>query len=232
MQTAVNLGKMRSFGVLSVVNCEYSGKSVYKHLVSELGITGIDFLLPDYTHDTFYGSALSYGEFLCDVFDVWKQDKKEIINVRYFSSIINSFLGIEYCGRTDLSPNHDQCAAVTISSDGELRADDTLLSTLSPFIHTGKTVSNVSLAEYLKEPIFQQLEESSKIMPLECQNCCWVNICRGGQPVHRYSHANNFNNPSVMCEGLKMFYAHVTQYLVDNGLPYSFIQDRLIEKLN
>lgn len=88
------------------------------------------------------------------------------------------------------------------------------------------------LKAYLTEPIFQQLAESSKLMPQKCQDCCWMNICKGGQMVHRYSRDNNFNNPSVMCDGLKMFYALVAQYLINNGLPYSFIQARLIEKIN
>lgn len=231
LQDCAKQGKISEVGCLSVVNKEYNGGLVYKHLAHTLGFNGLDFLLPDCNHETFKEDSQDYGRFLCEAFDAWACDNNPAIDVRCLSSVVHLFLGAT-SGRLDFSPDYNKFAAITISSDGDLSPDDSLLSTCSPFMHTNKTVTNTSLKKYLNEPMFKHLAAASETLPHKCRECCWQNICNGGQAVHRYSHENYFNNHSVMCDGLQMLYARVTQYLLDKSIPYSFIQNRLIQGLN
>jgi uncharacterized protein len=224
-------GRIDKVGCLSVVNKKYNGGLVYKHLVHSLGFNGVDFLLPDYTHETFKEDSRDYGRFLCEVFNAWVQDNNPAIDVRCLTSTVRILLGFD-SARLDFLPDYTKFASITISSDGDLSPDDTLMSTCAPFLRTGKTVTNTSLKQYLTDPIFDYQVSASLVLPDKCRECGWQNICRGGQAVHRYSHKNYFNNPSIMCEGLQMLYTRVTQYLVDNSVPYAFIQKRLIEGIN
>ena len=80
---------MRQVGCLSVVNKDYNGGMVYKHLVHELGFSGVDFLLPDCNHETFKEDARDYGRFLCEVFEAWIADNDPSIDGLWCT---NSFL--------------------------------------------------------------------------------------------------------------------------------------------
>ena len=38
---------------------------------------------------------------------------------------------------------------------------------------------------------------------------------------------NFFNNPSVMCEGLKIFYGHVVKRMIESGIDQKNIESQL-----
>jgi uncharacterized protein len=64
-----------------------------------------------------------------------------------------------------------------------------------------------------------------------CQECCWLKVCGGGLMVNRYK-GRDFRNPSVFCDGLKMFYAHAAAYLLEKGLPWKHLKEVLIDGNN
>ena len=66
-------------------------------------------------------------------------------------------------------------------------------------------------------------------LPEVCSACSWKRICSGGYLLHRYSRLREFDNPSVFCESLKTFYAHVATYLVSRGLSVDELLSTLLE---
>ena len=90
---------------------------------------------------------------------------------------------------------------------------------------TGKTVFDTTLADFIKLNVFQDINNALNMTPKDCLTCCWKNACRGGPILSRYSHNNGFNNPY---KDLKKIYAFVTKYLIENGIPYSTIENNLL----
>lgn len=117
----------------------------------------------------------------------------------------------------NFGPIQESKNVITISSDGDLSPDDTVRSTASDIIQTGKTIYDTSLTEFFQHKVFNLLEEAKTKLPNECQECMWKNICAGGEPVNRYSKENGFNNPSIYCNSLKRIYKTATQFLLKNG---------------
>ena len=88
-------------------------------------------------------------------------------------------------------------------------------------------IDKISLNNYLDLPVFQEINQAYNELPAECQVCTWAKICRGGELENRYKEGNGFGQPSVFCEGLKLYYEHVTTHLYEHGYP----KDLLVEKL-
>lgn len=115
---------------------------------------------------------------------------------------------------------------VGISLDGptdELMSTDPATTTL-----TNKTISETTLKEVLTLPIFSELSKAFSQTPKDCQNCCWEKCCGGGGITNRFSLETRFNNPSIYCDGLKVFFSDLFQYLIKSGMPYSEIEKRLL----
>lgn len=224
LQRAVEEDRLNSLGVLAVIDASTSASLAYQHLVHELGIHTLDFLLPDNTHDTFHGDALKYGKYLCELFDAWAQDDNPNVRVRILNSVLSLILG----GRSKVVGfGREMPLAITVAADGTLGVDDTLRSCGTDYYNTGLKITTCQLQEFLNFHHMRTIAESVKFLPDECMNCCWKRVCGGGHLIHRYSSANGFQNKSVLCEGLKMFYSHVAAYLIANGLSL----DSLIETL-
>ena len=202
-------------GVLSVINPDFSAKKIYRHFVDELKLNSFDFLLPDNTWDSFkkedfYGEKI--GFFLKELFDEWAGDNNPKIYVRILNSIISSLLGLKLHFH-DLGGWLEDLLLVTVNSDGGIGPDDTYRSADPNFMQLGLTVTNSTLEDLLAHPTIKMLISSSKNVPDHCQTCNWVKTCKGGSLLHRYSSSNNFNNPSVYCDGLKYFFDHIYRFI-------------------
>jgi uncharacterized protein len=220
------------FGILSVIDPANDPEVIYNHFTKFLGITGVDFLWPDFTHDRLppIYSTLKYGEFITQMFKIWTKNDDPKIQIRF----LNSYLGI-FLGKSSLiygvSSDKDRrdLHLITIRSNGEIGPTDELMSTNpSTTTLTNKLISDISLKEFLQLPIFTELTQAFSYTPDLCRSCCWENCCRGGGITNRFSSINRFNNPSIYCDGLKLFFTNLFQYLIESGIPYEHIEKRLI----
>jgi uncharacterized protein len=233
LQAAYEEGRIGKIAALCVINPLHSAKEIYRHLVDDLKIETIDFLLPDlnyemmerHTVETGF-KAEDYGNFLCDAFDEWVKDDNPSIFVR----VLNSTLSLLTGGHTHLlnfGPSDGSLEAITISSKGDVAPDDTLRSANPELMNTQKNVANSKLSDCLSSPIFKAIKYSQINIANTCQECEWGKICRGGLPLHRYSVENCFDNPSVMCDGLKILYHKVTSYILSKGFPINKLENIL-----
>ena len=216
LQGAVANGSIKGAGILCVINPRHSARRIYRYFVDDLHVKHMDFLLPDLTHDTLEGQPEAYGAFLCELFNTWVSDDDPSINVRTLTAIMSLMLGgpswVEGFGR-------EAAPAVTIRGDGSLQPTDVLRACGPEMMATGATVTSTTLKEFLQSTVLQRLQGEYEDVCRQCRRCCWLEVCGGGSMVHRYRKINRFDNPSVLCGGLKNFYAEVGAYLVTRGLP-------------
>lgn len=226
LREAVCRGDLDGFGVLCVINPARSASRIYRYFVDELGLDSMDFLLPQMTHDTFAGlPATAYGDFLCQLFDAWAADDDPRIQVRILNSVLSLLLG----GRSKVTGlGAEMPLAITIASDGSVGPDDTLRTCGTAMIESGANVSSTTLAEFVNNPLMRVLDSAKENLSAGCRECCWQRVCGGGQLVHRHSARDGFNAPSVFCDGLKPFFAHVAAYLLVRGLPLGRLSEVLL----
>jgi uncharacterized protein len=227
--------KANSIGALCVINPEFSANIIYKHLAEDLKLKSFDFIIPDYNYDNpppF--PPEQYGQYLTDLFYSWvnnETDEDEEAEVRIMSSSIGRFFGFSSLvygvGKTACN---QLLPLMTISSNGDLGPLDELRSTDPKFREARKNIANTSLKDFFELSYFDEIAQASAVLPDKCQECCWSEICEGGGLVNRYSTQNKFNNPSIYCDGLKLFYSSVAKYLLENGYPLEEMQRNL--KLN
>jgi uncharacterized protein len=214
--------KQYDFGILSVIDPTRDAYTTFNTFVNELRTDSMDFLLPDFTHDRPAPySAEIYGKFINDLFSVWILNNNPKIKIRFFNSNINMFLGYEglIYGQGHDELINDHLHIISIRSDGEICPTDELMSTDPNSVTlTGKNVNNTSLKDFFNLPIFKELSLALTTPPDKCRECCWQKVCGGGGLVNRFSKKHRFNNPSIYCSGLKIFYSRVLKELIANNV--------------
>lgn len=218
--------------IISVLNARNDYRSVVRQLNASLGVDHFNFLLPDCNRDDGIPNgddARDYGKALCDIFEFWAE--RGDIYVREINKMLLRFqLASQTPNRESLSKKFSRkiYQIIVVRSDGELQIDDTFIPA-SEWRNNAATfnVRDISLYDYLSQPVFEEVESFYSKTPDECLGCTWRNICNGGDLENRFSKENGFNNPSVYCVGLKMFYRKVVLYLRRNGYPAEVLRARL-----
>lgn len=211
-------------GLLTVLDAGYDVKRLYEHFTHELGAKAISTLLPDCSHDDGIPgghSAEDYGRMLCDLFDLWIED--DSIHVREVSKVLARFARFQagmWTGRRN--------PVVVIQSDGSLAMDDSYVPAQDWRDKAAKgSVFADRMSSWLWNDDYMVLDREYGRIPSACGECVWRNVCGGGDLENRYSSERGFDNPSVYCEGLKLFYLHITKYLARSGYPVDEIFERL-----
>lgn len=212
-------------GILSVVDLRNDSFKVYAALKS-FNPHGINFLLPDGTHDAPPPQITSdncrhntdYAHWLFPIFDAWLDAEGDGIEIGFFENIIRVMIGgqskIEGLGEQGLS-------YLTIETDGEIRDSD-ILSLVS------ENASRFGEGKFLSKECFEKLQESEPFqlnmaryqksaLSSECKHCEWVTICGGGLLPHRFSKMNGFLNPSIYCGNLKALFTHIKDRILEKG---------------
>jgi len=207
--------------IISVANPSASGAETYHHFRA-LGITKMDFLMPDTTHDSKPLYYSQYGEtpvadFLIDAFDAWIAEDQPSVKIRIFYNLLRSFLGAPPGSDAFGNPLINY---LIVNTDGSIEGTDALRVCDEGLVNTGLNVS---------ENDFDDLAHSNSLLhrtaydglPLceQCQSCPEVGICGGGHFPHRYRKTNGFNNPSAWCQDIKKLFTHIRQRTGINHKP-------------
>lgn len=202
-------------GALCVVNPAHSGVGVYRYFRS-LGITHMNFLFPDATHDVKRALYGRYGEtpvadYLIPVFDEWTGEDDPEVKVSCFEDIIRSILG----GRvwTDMIGN-GRANYLVIDTDGSIQALDALKVCCEGTPESGLNVCDHGFDELHKGlPLLHRVVHEGVPMCSTCEGCRERATCGGGYLPHRYSRARGFDNPSIWCQDLLKLFAYVRNYI-------------------
>jgi uncharacterized protein len=221
---------------ISVLDWRNDYGEVYRYLRS-LGILGMSFLLPDRNRDDGFGpdqgTSRLYGSAMADVFEAWLEDDDLDVSVRLINETLQHFQMIDQISDPVLPLTTGAaipvpCQIIIVQSDGTLAVNDSYIPALSWYVNTPKpSVRDVSLREFLDSDVFYELDKMQSRAPTACQSCEWVGLCGGGDIENRFSAASGFDNPSVYCDGYKVFYSRVREGLIRGGYPLETFEERL-----
>ena len=201
-------------GILTVID-PFSDPIRTFDFLSSLRPKHIDFLYPHYHHDgppPFPVGAIS--TWLCTVFDQW-WDTDSDIRIRLFEDMLHLMLGgtysVEHLGLAPIE-------LLVIQTDGAYEAVDSLKSTFEGAVFTGKNVMKDEFDTVLENELIKSRIDRAASLCASCKACEWNQVCGGGYIPHRYSEANGFDNPSIYCADLKLFFSHIRTKL-ENFAP-------------
>jgi uncharacterized protein len=201
--------------VLCVVNPAHSGIGVYSYFRS-LGITRMNFLLPDATHDVKQKLYGQYGEtpiadYLIPVFDEWVNEDDPAVKVTCFEEMIKAILGGKVW--SGLIGNN-LANYLVIDTDGSIQALDALKVCCEGTPESGLNLFEHGFDDLHKGlPLLHRVVHEGIPMCAACEPCCESETCSGGYLPHRYSRTNGFDNPSIWCQDLLKLFAHVRNYI-------------------
>lgn len=203
--------------VLCVINPGQSGLDTYRHFRA-MGITRMDFLIPDVSHDA---RPLRYGaygrtpvaDYLLPIFDEWYEEDDPDVSVRLFEDIITSILGgtpvIDNIGNALLN-------YLVIDTDGTIMSNDALKVCDTGVSESGLNLFDHGFTELHRGlPVFRRIVLEGMPLARRCELCPERGVCAGGYIPHRYSRANGFDNPSVWCEDLLALITHIRSYVTN-----------------
>ena len=201
----------KNIPALIVADPSSSPEELLEHLVSDLGISNFDVLIPNYNHDDkIEGKIPIIAEYYKKLFDVWlnKYDVQGV-RVRCLESFIASVLGKEptLSGVGPTSP----LSTVVIEPNGSLEPHDVLRISGNSQVETGLNILDDEIFHILDHPVWSEAYKASIQLPKACVGCDYSDVCGGGYVIHRFSEENRYENRSIYCEDLKEIYAHVWQ---------------------
>lgn len=228
LQQAAAQGRIAPPGILCVVSPEQPAARIYEHFAQELEANTVNFLLPDYNHDSpevTPALVKACGDYLLEVCRAWFTQPRRP-QVRFIRNVVSALLDDESCAR--LAANqHNPFELITVSSNGEISPDDAIRVLAPRFRQTGHTVHDSTLSELMDSEPWLEVYESQMQLPAACTQCLWRHVCRGGAPQHRFSAARGFDNPSIYCDALKRIHAYIAAMLVQGGASAEAIERRL-----
>ncbi len=199
---------------LSVVN-DYSvdfPAETYNYLKS-LGFSHMQFIPiveSDQSGDVaapFSTSADKYGNFLCKIFDCWRNDFKNgapATSIRFFDAVFHKYVGMEAPECT----LREECGIYLVTEhNGDVFSCDFFVE---PDWKLGNVMSD-NLLEMLnskKQINFGQLKSQ---LPEKCKSCQWLTYCRGGCPKDRIRDPRD-HNVSHFCDAYKQFFNHADAF--------------------
>jgi uncharacterized protein len=212
--------KIRPPGALVVMQPNTSVVDIYNHIVYELDIKILDFLLPDATWDS-YTETRWAGPYLVELLGHWMANYPSEVNIRLIKSVLSLLLG----GESFLGGFGPQSAtALTILSNGEINGDDFLRPCGDEVVFLSSNIFENSLSESIRRCEYRMQSMLAEKLPDDCGGCPFAKICCGGQLTHRYSKTKLFNNKTIYCQDLKDLYTAACEALVQSDISPTDIE--------
>lgn len=165
--------------------------------------------------------AKDYGNFLCEIFDLWYEDfcNGLLMDIRMFSNLAQMAAGYppEECGMS----GHCNCYFV-VEGDGSVYPcdfycmDEWKLGTLED------SFENLIVSENAKKFV-----ESSENMADKCKTCPYMRLCRGGCRRWREPLWEKGGGLNQLCEAYEIFFAHTWERIQKLG---EYINDNVFAK--
>jgi uncharacterized protein len=209
-----------SLCVLCVIAPGQSGLGAYRFF-RELGVTAMDFLLPDVSHDSkdrWYGryGATPVADYLLPIFDEWMQEDDPEVRIRVFNDLLRLMMGGQPV--TDAFGN-PQIGYLIVETDGSIEALDALRVCDEGIQRSGLNVERDGFDDLERGlPLVHQLVHHGIALPAVCAACHERTVCGGGYLPHRYARATGFANPSVWCADILKILAHLQPHVRAAGI--------------
>lgn len=215
LQAAEARGDIPSVGVLAVIDPDRSAAEHYDFFVRELGLRNVFFRPPAMSWDTTDQAAIArVNRFLIELFAIWAAEDDPGIsirtNVQAFRSLIHDDATAER-----VSQIVDLAQAISIRSDGDVCPDDSLPPLLPRYRNLGYNVRSHSLADFYRDPVWNEITSSLIGAENECKTCSWFGVCGGGEISNRFSESALFSRRSVYCDGYRDLHQAAYEYVAN-----------------
>jgi uncharacterized protein len=197
--------------ILSVIQFGTDSLQIHRHFL-KLGATAINYLFPDFTHDSIAIITRQYGptpcaDYLIPILDDWWAHGTMNVRVVLFWDIARLILGGE--SDTDLFGNRP-FGFLFVETDGTIEGLDVLKICGQGLT---RTPLNVMRDDFLsvanRSPLHRQAILTGIPLPDRCRGCVEETTCAGGYLPHRFSLDDGFNNPSVWCRDILKIFSHM-----------------------
>lgn len=152
--------------------------------------------------------AEAYGDFLCDIFDLWSQDFKDgrpTTSVRWFDSVFYSYVGYEAPECTLLK----ECGVyVVVEHNGNAYSCDFFVE---PKWHLGNILHD-KIEDMLNSSVQNDFGKVKIKLPPECHSCQWLKHCWGGCPKDRQGDPHD-RGSNHFCRSYIKFFEHADKKL-------------------
>jgi len=197
-----------AFNILAVVNDLTAQRPI--EIYSFFRDQGFDFMqfIPCVERDPqsgeitpFSATPQQYGDFLCELFDLWWNDGEPEASLRTFENVLAAYLGQE----PESCEHKERCGSyVLIEYNGDVYPCDFFVTEewrLGNLLET-------PLAEIVKSPRAEKFNQTKQGPYAECEACPWDFICHHGCSRFRLSSNGHFSQHHYLCPALKQFYTH------------------------
>lgn len=195
-----------------VVVSDYSARHAregFEYLV-DMGFRFLQFIPcvePDPDHPDrsapFSVSGEAYGEFLCEVFDLWRETLRSDvpeISVRWFDSVFATYVGVEppectllpECGNYVVVEHNGDVFSCDFFVEPEWKLGNVLEDSLSDCLNSSRQAS------------FGRIKSNR---PVECNRCRWLPHCQGGCTKDRLNDPSD-KGSNHFCKGYQIFFEH------------------------
>lgn len=160
-----------------------------------------------------------YGDFLCEVFDIWYNDGNPKRSVRFFDNVLGVYLNQqpEMCQQSESCPK-----VLVLEQNGDAYPCDF-------FIQDDYKLGNVrehSLESIINSEKWNDFLSLKQSLPEPCQSCEFLKMCHGGCPRNRMQQ-NNEMGVEYFCEGYKQIFKYSQNKMLK--LAGNIKRDRLLE---
>ena len=171
--------------------------------IAQFEVPNIDFMLPLNNWENpplrIDPDSVEYGEWYWKIYQAWVGGFYSHIDIRFLKNIVTQLMGGQAIYEV---MTLDPVGLLTINTDGEIEAVDTIKSSASGLQKTGLDVFENTIDQALKSDMVQQRQIGVSALNKKCQQCFYLTTCAGGYYPHRYSRTNQFYNESVFCPDL------------------------------
>lgn len=172
-------------------------------------------------------SAKGFGQFMCDIFDVWVKNDVGRRYVQLFDATLALMVGVQ----PSVCSLCETCGSgLTVEHNGDVYCCD-------HFVYPEYKIGNIH-TDRLADLAYcdRQFEfgvAKRALLPRECRHCKFYNLCHGECPKHRFICDNTGEyGKNYLCDGYKMFYEHTAadmermKQLILDGKPASEIMNK------
>lgn len=206
MQTAELLRRKRvEFNILCVVSAANAGRAreTYRFF-RKLGIEHLQFIplaefQPDGAPMPYTISGEEYGQFLCEIFDLWWPERRRV-RVRFFDNLAEALAG-QKPGSCALHETCDSYAVVEYNGD---------VYPCDFFVESGWRLGNIEVDSWSELARRRKRYEfaARKLDPHPaCAACEYLHICHRGCPKNRHGRHGRFEDLDWFCAGYKAAFA-------------------------
>lgn len=149
-----------------------------------------------------------WGDFLCELFELWVKNDINRVSIRLFDSILNYLVLDTY---TVCYMGVDCCQYFVVEYDGSVYPCDF-------FVQQDLLLGNVKSSNWndlINSPKYRNFGNKKPLWNKLCNTCSFINFCHGDCQKHRFNNLINPETLSILCRGWKKFYVnHLTHFKI------------------